>query len=96
MNMTDQKSDPMYSPDPLARSEAAHANSASLARRYKRERDAFELALRQIASGMGNLSLEQIGPKGVIGPNDGKQRAIYLEAFIKIARDALGITAASA
>ena len=46
-------------------------------------------ALKHIASGMGNLSLDEMGPKGVHGINDGKQRAIYLEEFVKQAREAL-------
>ena len=47
-------------------------------------------ALKQIAAGMGNLSLEMIGPEGVSGPNDGKARAIYLEDFVKLAREVVG------
>jgi hypothetical protein len=49
----------------------------------------YKEALQAIAAGMGNLSLEQIGDKGVHGINDGKQRAICLEAAVKMARDAL-------
>ncbi len=49
----------------------------------------LETALRAIAEGMGNLSLEQMGDAGVHGINDGKQRAIYLETYVRIAREAL-------
>jgi hypothetical protein len=47
-------------------------------------------ALRTIAAGMGNLSLAMMGDAGVGGINDGKMRAVYLETFVKVARDALG------
>lgn len=40
-----------------------------------------------VAAGMGNLPLDQIGPDGVHGPGDGKARAIYLESFVKRARE---------
>jgi hypothetical protein len=46
-------------------------------------------ALKEIAAGMGNLSLDQMGPNGVSGINDGRQRAIYLERFVSLARAAL-------
>lgn len=46
-------------------------------------------ALQEIAMGMGNLSLEQIGDKGVHGINDGKMRGIYLERFVRVSRAAL-------
>lgn len=39
-----------------------------------------------VAAGMGNLPLDRIGPDGVHGINDGKQRAIYLERFVANAR----------
>lgn len=44
-------------------------------------------ALKAIAAGMGNLSLEQMGPDGVSGPNDGKARALYLQTFVRLARE---------
>lgn len=46
-------------------------------------------ACQSVASGIGNLPLEELGPSGVHGINDGKQRAIYLEAFVRICRDAI-------
>ncbi len=46
-------------------------------------------ALKVIAAGMGNLTLDEMGPDGVRGINDGRSRAIYLEAFVKLARETL-------
>jgi hypothetical protein len=51
--------------------------------------DVLLQAVKIVAAGMGNLSLEQIGDAGVNGIRDGKARAIYLEMFVKTARDAL-------
>lgn len=51
--------------------------------------DKLLTVVKQVAQGMGNLSLEMIGDAGVLGIYDGKQRAIYLECFVKIARDVL-------
>lgn len=66
---------------------AIAANAApALAEYVKRMHE----ALAAIAAGMGNLSLEQI-ETDVNGINDGKQRSIYLAAFIKIAREALDL-----
>ncbi len=51
--------------------------------------DDLMAALKSIAAGMGNLSLEMMGDAGVAGINDGKARAIYLESFVRIARETL-------
>lgn len=48
--------------------------------------------VRDVAGGMGNLPLSEIGPAGVHGPNDGKARAIYLERFVASARALLFMT----
>lgn len=52
---------------------------------------ALVAALEEIAMGMGNLALDQMGPSGVHGINDGKQRAIYLERFVGAAREVLAL-----
>lgn len=51
-------------------------------------------AVRTVASGMGNLSLKDMGDSGVNGINDGRARAIYLEVYVKTCRDALTDVAA--
>jgi hypothetical protein len=47
--------------------------------------DKLLAAMTEIASGMGNLPIEEIGPSGVHGIHDGKERAIYLR-FVSLAR----------
>lgn len=61
-------------------------NRAELVKENRR----FRAALVQIARGMGNLSLEMMGDAGVSGPNDGKARAIYLQEYVKLARETIG------
>lgn len=64
----------------------AHAKELDALR--ERERELVE-ALERIAAGMGNLPLDQMGEAGVHGINDGKQRAIYLEDYVRTARSVL-------
>lgn len=49
----------------------------------------LEQTLIYIAQGMGNLPLNDHGPAGVGGINDGRQRAIYLQNYVGAARAAL-------
>lgn len=53
------------------------------------ERAELLKTIEYIAAGMGNLSLEEMGDKGVHGIRDGKARAIYLEQYVGMARAVL-------
>lgn len=66
-----------------------HHNADALIAAARAEQAELVAALQTIAQGMGNLPLDQMGPAGVHGINDGKQRAIYLEHYVGLARDLL-------
>lgn len=73
--------------------ESQERTIADLTTRYKAlEQDVgrLRMVMRYVAAGAGNLSPEMMELEGVSEINDGKMRAISLEAFVKIARDSIG------